>query len=136
MKFIKKILPFVANRYFIVSLGFVLGKKEKLAQTRTEQTNQVETPRLVRIINGLTNLREKISFSAIIRLIVILLIGFVISFGWNLAINWSSVKKLNAELSKTLPGNTVESSAIYLTQTAVLPLLVLICSNFWDSGYK
>lgn len=112
-------LFFNIYRFAIVSLGFVLGKKEKLAQTRTEQTNQVETPRLVRITNGLTILREKISFSTIIRLIVILLIGFVISFGWNLAINWSSVKKLNVELSKTLPGNTIESNAIYLTQTAV-----------------
>lgn len=106
-------------RFAIVSLGSVLGKKDNFPQPATQQTQQVEKPGFARVANGLKNLREKISFSSIIRFIVILLIGFIVSFGWNLAINWSSVKKLNAELSKSLPSGTVESNTIFLTQTAV-----------------
>ncbi|MFM7683661.1 MAG: hypothetical protein ACKO7P_13115 [Bacteroidota bacterium] len=106
-------------RFAIVSLGFVLGKKETPSQSSAQQPLTVGTKRTAKLTNQLKNLRNKLSFSSIVRFIVVLLIGFVISFGWNLAINWPSVTKLNSELSQTLPHVTVESNTIYLTQTAI-----------------
>lgn len=58
-------------------------------------------------------------FSFIVRTITISLLGFIVCFGWNLAINWQAVTEFNQSLSSAYSDIAHEKAGIYLAQTAI-----------------
>ncbi len=77
----------------------------------------------VQILPNFTGVFPKLNsffeFSFIVRTIIISLLGFIVCFGWNLAINWQAVTEFNQSLSSAYSDIAHEKSGIYLAQTAI-----------------
>ena len=77
----------------------------------------------VQILPNFTGVFPKLNsffeFSFIVRTIIISLLGFIVCFGWNLAINWQAVTEFNQSLSSAYSDKAHEKAGIYLAQTAI-----------------
>jgi hypothetical protein len=110
-------LFFNIYRFALVSLDAVLGRTVNDLGSNEIDAISIK-PRLV-IARALKKLNSFFEFSFIVRTIIISLLGFIVCFGWNLAINWQAVTEFNQSLSSSYSDIAHEKSGIYLAQTAI-----------------
>jgi len=110
-------LLFNIYRFALVSLDAVLGRTENDLGSKEIDAISIK-PRLV-IVRALKKLNSFFEFSFIVRTTIISLLGFIVCFGWNLAINWQAVVEFNQSLSSSYSDIAHEKSGIYLAQTAI-----------------
>lgn len=111
-------LFFNIYRFALVSLDAVLGRSGNDLGSKGIVTSKNKTR--LKITIAFKKLYSIFEFSFIVRTIIISLLGFIVSFGWNLAINWQAVTEFNQNLSSVYSGIAHEKAGIYLAQTAIL----------------
>ncbi len=108
-------LFFNIYRFALVSMGVVLGRiSPNIVSSIVDSSDPQKTQKIQKSIKSLFKF---LTFSFIIRIIVVTLIGYIISFGWNLAINWSDVRAFNTILNSRQPIDV--ENGIFLSQTAI-----------------
>ena len=110
-------LFFNIYRFALVSLDAVLGRSENDLGSKEIVTSKNKTR--LKITGAFKKLYSIFEFSFIVRTIIISLLGFIVCFGWNLAINWQAVTEFNQSLSSAYSDIAQEKSGIYLAQTAI-----------------
>jgi hypothetical protein len=110
-------LFFNIYRFALVSLDAVLGRTESDLGSKEIDTNKNKAG--FKITRAFRKLYFIFEFSFIVRTIIISLLGFIVCFGWNLAINWLAVTEFNQTLSSAYSDKAHEKAGIYLAQTAI-----------------
>ena len=110
-------LFFNIYRFALVSLDAVLGRSENDLGSNEIDTSKNKTR--FKITGAFKKLYSIFEFSFIVRTIIISLLGFIVCFGWNLAINWQAVTEFNQSLSSAYSDKAHEKAGIYLAQTAI-----------------
>ena len=110
-------LFFNIYRFALVSLDAVLGRSENDLGSKEIDTSKNKTR--LKITGAFKKLYSIFEFSFIVRTIIISLLGFIVCFGWNLAINWQAVTEFNQSLSSAYSDQAHEKAGIYLAQTAI-----------------
>jgi hypothetical protein len=106
-------LFFNIYRFALVSIGVVLGKNEleKTSPEKVEKTNGFN------LKYKFYNITKVINVSSLVRTVVVTLIGYIISFGWALALDWTDVINFNNDL--IISTTAIHSREIYLSKTAI-----------------
>ena len=106
-------LFFNIYRFALVSIGVVLGKNEleKTSPEKVEKTNGFNSK------YKFYNITKVINVSSLVRTVVVTLIGYIISFGWALALDWTDVINFNNDL--IISTTAIHSQEIYLSKTAI-----------------
>lgn len=110
-------LFFNIYRFALVSLDAVLGRS--LNDLGSDEIDTSKNKTRLKITGAFKKLYSIFEFSFIVRTIIISLLGFIVYFGWNLAINWQAVTEFNQSLSSAYSDIAHEKSGIYLAQTAI-----------------
>ena len=110
-------LFFNIYRFALVSLDAVLGRS--LNDLGSDEIDTSKNMTRLKITGAFKKLYSIFEFSFIVRTIIISLLGFIVYFGWNLAINWQAVTEFNQSLSSAYSDIAHEKSGIYLAQTAI-----------------
>ena len=110
-------LFFNIYRFALVSLDAVLGRS--LNDLGSDEIDTSKNMTRLKITGAFKKLYSIFEFSFIVRTIIISLLGFIVCFGWNLAINWQAVTEFNQSLSSAYSDKAHEKAGIYLAQTAI-----------------
>ena len=110
-------LFFNIYRFALVSLDAVLGRS--LNDLGSDEIDTSKNMTRLKITGAFKKLYSIFEFSFIVRTIIIFLLGFIVCFGWNLAINWQAVTEFNQSLSSAYSDKAHEKAGIYLAQTAI-----------------
>lgn len=100
-------------RFAIISTSFVLGKEKSNLQP--ELTDEKAT---VSFKQKLARFKPKFSFSTIVKMVVMVILGCIVNFGWNIALNFSDVSEFNATHYTENSVSPVNSQTFHLSATA------------------